>query len=633
MILDIPNESIPVLIAFALYLLGVIAFGVISHRFLNKSNFVKDYFVGGRGLGAWVLALSVAGTAVSGGTFMGFPSLIYSNGWIMMFWVAGYMIVPITTMILLGKRLNQMARISGAITIPDVFRDRFQSPLLGWVSTLFILFFMMFNLVAQFKAGALVFQEALRLNPPNAELLGAEITPDHFLLLQFNSQGENKVVRVPFPGKNAKYLNKEIDNEQRLVRCYFQEEKQGVTETICKNIRFPSAQLSIPFLNRKVEWGYFLGLILFALTVIGYTTYGGFWAVTWTDVFEGMIKLIGVILLAICAVRAVPMNAETGSSGLSAATESLAQQDIQLIYGPGPGQFLSLGMAISFFWLWTLTSPGQAGAMVRMIAFKDSTGLRKAMVLVSIYYVFIYFSLLIIFICARAIFPTEYLKDVGTDGQPDSIMPAMARKVAPTPFIAGLLIASPFAAMMSSVAAFLLLISSCLIRDIYQRSINPKASQKRLKIASYSITFITGLITIVIALNPPNFLQYIIVFTGSGQGAAFLWPMFFAIYWRYSTKQGILLGMIGGFATLVSLYVFGWVEYRVHHQEQHWLHHLFGWIPNWHDSRRDPFAPLNLFGFDPVVWGLIVSCLLTIIGSKLTKVDTVLQNRYFPANK
>ena len=163
--IELSPESWQVLIAFACYLTGVAALGIFAHRYLSRGSFVKEYFLGNRGLGPWVLALTVAATAISGGTFMGFPSLIYTNGWVMALWICSYMVVPIMSMALMGKRLNQVARIGGSVTLPDVFRDRFRSPTLGILASLLILFFLVFNLVAQFKAGGLVMEKALSLRP------------------------------------------------------------------------------------------------------------------------------------------------------------------------------------------------------------------------------------------------------------------------------------------------------------------------------------------------------------------------------------------------------------------------------------------------------------------------------------
>ena len=47
---------------------------------------------------------------------------------------------------------------------------------------------------------------------------------------------------------------------------------------------------------------YVLGIIIFALTVVAYTTYGGFWAVTWTDVLQGLVIVAGALLLMVLAL-------------------------------------------------------------------------------------------------------------------------------------------------------------------------------------------------------------------------------------------------------------------------------------------------------------------------------------------
>jgi SSS family transporter len=554
--LQLSWESKQVLVAFAGYLVGVMTLGIVAHRYLKRGSFVKEYFLGNRGLGPWVLALTIAATAVSGGTFMGFPSLIYTNGWIMALWIASYMVVPITTMALMGKRINQAARISGSVTVPDVLRDRFQSPAFGLLATCLILLFLTVNLVAQFKGGGLVMKEAMRL---------------------------------------------------------------------------PPAVVTLPAVNWEIDQGYLIGLIVFAGTVIAYTTYGGFWAVTWTDVLEGLVMLFGVVLMAILAVLAVPAIEVNGQTltGLAAATERLRQEDPALVQGPGPKNFLPLGMAFSFFLMWSLMAAGQPSGMVRLMSFKDTPSLRRALMLVVAYYVLTYISLVIIFVCARAIFPTQYLKDIGSEGQPDSIMPAMTRHLA-HPLLAGLLLAAPYAAIMSTVAAFLLMISSSLVRDIYQRTINPNVSDRTIKIGSYVVTALVGIVVSIGALRPPGFLQYVIVFTGAGQGCSFLAPMVLSLYWRRATRQGMMASMFGGFVAVVGLYVAGWLDAAGYHPYATPEPPAWAQSCGWGSERLDAFAPLYVGGVDPLVWGLLVSFTLGILVSLLTKPDEELVRKYFP---
>ena len=146
---------------FLVYISGVLFLAALANRLLRNRSFLGEYFLGSRSLGVWAFALTFAATSSSGGSFTGFPSKIYTHGWILALWIGSYMVVPICMMGLIGKRLNQVARISGAITVPDVFRDRFASPGFGLLATGLIVFFMAFNLVAQFKAGSLILQTLL----------------------------------------------------------------------------------------------------------------------------------------------------------------------------------------------------------------------------------------------------------------------------------------------------------------------------------------------------------------------------------------------------------------------------------------------------------------------------------------
>src|SRR5262249_5286203 len=156
-----PSAATPyTLVAFGAYMVGVFLLGFLSHQLLQRGSFLKEYFLGDRQLNAWVLGLTYVATSVSAGSFVGFPSLIYRNGWIMALWIAGYMVTGLVSKGALAKRLNQVSRFSGAITVPDVLRDRFHSPLLGLLASLFLLFFLLFNLVGQFKAGGDIMRQA-----------------------------------------------------------------------------------------------------------------------------------------------------------------------------------------------------------------------------------------------------------------------------------------------------------------------------------------------------------------------------------------------------------------------------------------------------------------------------------------
>ena len=542
--------------AFVAYMIGVFVLGALAHHLLERGSFLKGYFLGDRKLNAWVLGLTYVATSVSAGSFVGFPSLIYQYGWVMALWIAGYMVTGLVSKGVLAKRLNQVSRLSGAITVPDVLRDRFQSPLLGLLASLFLLLFLTFNLVGQFKAGGLIMRQACGGVADNAVYQGARETTAWAL--------------------TAVGLWDPASTSQRLGAFYGRE--------------YPD---------------YVLGILIFALTVVAYTTYGGFWAVTWTDVLQGLVIVGGAVLLMVLALIKV--------GSLEQATERLRTVDPQLLTGPGPQHYLPLGLAVSFFFLWTIGSMGQPVGMVRLMACRDTPTLRRSLFMIGGYYALIYLPLVVTFVCARALYPTEYLT------HSDDIMPAMTLAVTEDrPLVGGLILAAPYAAAMSAVAGFLLLMSSSLVRDIYQRNINPTVSPRLVRSVSYGTTAVVGLVVTVAALRPPQFLQYLIIFTGAGMACTFLAPTVLGLYWRRATRAGALAGLVSGFLCVAVLWLLGYSGVGKEGKE---------------GAAAQAFAPLYLFGLDPLIFGLAGSFLLGILVSLYTQpLPRAHVDRYFLAD-
>ena len=276
---------------------------------------------------------------------------------------------------------------------------------------------------------------------------------------------------------------------------------------------------------------------------------------------------------------------DDGYSAYGAADEEIGS----FVTAPGPHRdstsgFLPLSLAISFFFMWAISGTGQPSNMVRLMAFKDTMTLRRSIFTVAMYYTMIYFPLVIIFCCARILLP-------GMEAEADRIMPQMAVTLTTNVgmgWLAGLLIAAPFAAVMSTVDSFLLMISSALVRDIYQRNMNPDATEKQIKKLSYIFTLVVGLGALIGAMNPPEFLQDIIVYTGSGLAAAFLAPVVYALYWPRSNHQGCIAAMIGGFGAHLSLYIIGFIN----------------------GEGFTPYRPLEL---DPIIIGLFGSFIIGFI--------------------
>lgn len=510
----------PTLIALILFTLISLGLGVVANLAQRKGTFLEKYFLGGRSLGAFSVALTAA--VMSGGTFVGFPSLVYSFGWVVALWIASYMVAPITVLGILGKRIGQLSRKTGAITLPDLFRERFGSPTLGLMTSLLVMFFLVCNLVAQFAAGA-------------------------------------RIMKIVLPAETTSWL---VGGE----------------------------------LAATTDVGYYIGLAIFTATVVAYTTYGGFLAAIWTDVFQSIIMAIGVMLLLPLAMAA--------SGGFAQATYAgMAQTDPGFAFGPGAERaFHPLGLAISFFFMWAITGMGQPSTLVRLMAFRDSKTLRYSIIYLTIYNALIYIPLIFIFVAARSILPNL--------ASSDDVMPSLVIKLA-NPYVAGLILAAPYGAVLSTVSGWLLIVSSGLVRDIYQRFLRPTATEREIAWASYSATVTIGLIVAVVALRPPTYLQLIIVFSSTGMAAAFLMPALLGSFWRRATAAGAIASMATGATVTLFLYLLGTVgPERLH------LVWLVG--PNLPIGAASTFRPFYLLGLDPCIWGLASSLAAGVIGSWLS---------------
>ena len=117
------TNLIAVLVAFAAYLLFMIAIGVWSMR---KTNSTEDYFLGGRGLTGWVAALSAQASDMSGWLLMGLPGSVYALGTGQAWIAIGLFLGTVCNWLLISKKLRRYTIVAGnSMTLPEFFENRY----------------------------------------------------------------------------------------------------------------------------------------------------------------------------------------------------------------------------------------------------------------------------------------------------------------------------------------------------------------------------------------------------------------------------------------------------------------------------------------------------------------------------
>lgn len=136
-------------VSFFLYLIMIFAVGVITMR-MGKTY--EDFLIGGRKIGPWVSSFALITSYMSGYTYTAAPGLGYTGGYSVLWWATGDAPGNALSFGILGRRIRKYSELLGAITLPEYYEKRFNSPALRVISAVIILVTVSMHLVAQWTA-------------------------------------------------------------------------------------------------------------------------------------------------------------------------------------------------------------------------------------------------------------------------------------------------------------------------------------------------------------------------------------------------------------------------------------------------------------------------------------------------
>ncbi len=288
------------------------------------------------------------------------------------------------------------------------------------------------------------------------------------------------------------------------------------------------------FLGMDYETGVIVGSVI----IIGYTFVGGYKAVSYTDVVQGVLMLLGLV--------AVPMAAIAAAGGFGEIRASLATQDPALLdlfaFGDKPtwigiASFLAIGLPFI----------GVPQLLIRYMSARDDGEIRKARVMSLIVIAIFGIGAVTAGIAGRALYPGL------EDGE--TIFPVLSNNLFP-PVISGMLLVVVLSAIMSTVDSLLLLASSAAVRDTYQKILGSDESDERLSNYGKAVTVVIGALAVVLGMQEPRVIFHFVLASWSGLGSAFGPAMIGILYYKRITWLGVLCGILGGFATSVVWLMF-----------------------------------------------------------------------------
>ncbi len=432
----------PTFVTFLVYFVFLLGVGFYFYR---KSVSIEDYLLGGRGMGAWVTALSAQASDMSGWLLMALPGAVYLGGmpeaWIAIGLFAG----TVLNWKLVSGRLRVYTQKTDTITLPCFFEERFGDPtgLLRVVSAIIILIFFTIYASSGLVATGKLFESSFGVEYKMAVVLGGGI-------------------------------------------------------------------------------------------IIAYTFLGGFMAVCWTDLFQGMLMVVAVVVVPVLGYHSV--------GGMEAIREAVNLKGVSLSLMPRGGGNSALIIISSV--AWGLGYFGQPHILTRFMSVKSVGKLRGSM-RIAIVWVFISLS------GAVAVgFIGAGMFDNLSGGEEEKVFIYMIGEVL-GPWMGGVMLAAILSAIMSTIDSQLLVSSSALTEDFYQKAIKKEATEKEIIMVGRGCVIIISAVALVLALRPNDTILGIVAYAWGGFGAAFGPLVLFGLFSRKTSWQAALAGMVAGTVVLV----------------------------------------------------------------------------------
>ncbi|NOI74069.1 sodium/proline symporter PutP [Vibrio coralliilyticus] len=282
---------------------------------------------------------------------------------------------------------------------------------------------------------------------------------------------------------------------------------------------------------------YTTAVIIGTVCVVSYTLFGGFLAVSWTDLVQG--------LLMAAALMIVPIAAMEGGFGQLSTDLSNINPQLLTLWNDTKGEPLS-AIAIISLVAWGLGYFGQPHILARFKAArsnKDLTTARRIAV--------IWTALSMVGAMLVGLVGLIYVTNSGVsidDGE--KIFMLLVNSIF-HPVVAGVLLAAILAAIMSTADSQLLVSSSALAEDFYKQLVKKDATSEEIVMVGRIAVVAISIVALILAMTPDSSVLGLVSYAWAGFGAAFGPALVLSLYWSRMNRNGALAGIVIGGVTIV----------------------------------------------------------------------------------
>ena len=300
--------------------------------------------------------------------------------------------------------------------------------------------------------------------------------------------------------------------------------------------------------NSVLGWDYHVSLLIGAAVILAYTLMGGFRAVCTTDFIQGMLMLVGLLVVPLVAYAFISGD----FSSLMESTGVNSSHYLSLFYdGDEPIKAVTVISNLA----WGLGYCGMPHIIIRFFAIRSEKEVKKSAAIAITWDVIASAMTVVVALVGRAFLAPTVLGVTEGAASSESVFIEMIKKVfcdyLPLAFIGGLFLCGILAAIMSTADSQLLMCSSSVSQDIYKGLIKKDASDKVVLNIGRVVTVAVAVAAIFIAWNPDSSVMNLVSDAWAGLGAAFGPLIVMSLFWKRTNFAGALAGLISGAATVI----------------------------------------------------------------------------------
>ena len=292
------------------------------------------------------------------------------------------------------------------------------------------------------------------------------------------------------------------------------------------------------FFQSAFNGDYLTGMTLVTVVTLAYTLFGGFLGASLTDVVQGLMMVVALVIVPVAAIIAVG-----GPGEAVTLIRELHPSHFNLFGGTGLTSVTLIGVLSGL--AWGLGYFGQPHIVVRFMALRKPAEARSAR-RVGLAWQVIALSGAVF----SGLVGIAFINRFGIDlADPETVVLLMSQTLL-HPLVAGLVLAAVLAAIMSTFSSQLIVCSSALVEDIYKVLKKSPPTERRLVTLGRFCVLAVSIVAALLAVNPNDSILGLVAFAWAGFGASFGSIIVLSLYWRKLTNWGALAAMVVGAVTV-----------------------------------------------------------------------------------